>query len=211
MLTEESAATRSESQLNGTPIQSVDQQVSEDSEPCSSSLPSSSDRSAEGSKSSQDSSSISSSYTLCSLSEVDSEENFGLECLFAPNAESLKTNKVVGDNVNRNVKPNDVRLDSQTQSLNYFQTYAVRDRLDLTDYDDTPRKLDATSIDTTNILPSQLDHDILKSNMAILVARILKQHMKFFESYGSGLERHITHKYYQEMSRKSEVVSVKAM
>ena len=52
------------------------------------------------------------------------------------------------------------------------------------------------------------DDDIaLKTNFAILVGRLLKKHMPFFATYGSGLQSHIKHVYYKEMAQKSKVVS----
>ncbi len=39
--------------------------------------------------------------------------------------------KIVGDNIDKNVRPSYQRLDRQTQSLCYFHSYAVRNNLDL--------------------------------------------------------------------------------
>ena len=96
---------------------------------------------------------------------------------------------------------------SQTNSLHYFQTYAVRDRIDLTSYDDTPPVIDEWKVDSTRLLPSESDHSELTKNFSFLVARVLKQYMPFFEKFGAGLKRHIWHKFYKEMGQKSEVVS----
>ena len=109
--------------------------------------------------------------------------------------------------MDKNVKPTDYRVDSQTKSLHYFQTYTVRDRIDLTSYDDTPPMLDKPNINTTKLLPSDSDYEELTKNFTYHVARVLKEHMPFFSTFGSGLERQIRHKYYEEMSQKSEVVS----
>ncbi len=48
-----------------------------------------------------------------------------------PAAGVLTTFKIVGDNIDKNVKPRDMRSDYQTRSLHYFHAYAVRDRLNL--------------------------------------------------------------------------------
>ena len=93
--------------------------------------------SCETSSSSSESYSNASSFSYFS-SDLDLDGVFGTECQCSPGAKSLKTFKVVGDNLNKNVNPSDVRSDNQTRSLNYFHTYAVRDRLDLTNHDDTP-------------------------------------------------------------------------
>jgi L1 cell adhesion molecule like protein len=153
------------------------------------------------------SSTSSSSYSFGSSFEEDILHIFGPECSYAPAPSSMKTYKLTGDNLDKNVKPTEYRIDSQTKSLHYFQTYAVRDRIDLTSYDDTPPVLDESSINTKMMLPSESDYKKLTKNFSQHVVRILKEYMPFFSSFGSGLERHIRHKYYEEMSQKSEVVS----
>ena len=65
---------------------------------------------------------------------------------------------------------------------------------------------DIADIDLNQILPTQGDAEAVKANFSILVARVSKKHMSFFLKYGSGLEAHIWHKYYYEMSAKSEIV-----
>ena len=149
----------------------------------------------------------STSYSFGSSFEDDILHIFGPECSYAPNPSSLKTYKLTRDNLDKNVKPTDYRVDSQTKSLHYFQTYAVRDRIDLSSYDDTPPVVDESNINTKTLLPSESDYEQLTRNFSHHVARVLKEYMPFFSSFGSGLERHIRHQYYEEMSQKSEVVS----
>ena len=50
-----------------------------------------------------------------------------------------------------------MRSDNQTRSLHYFHSYAVRDRLNLDDYDDNPSAPDQSSIDLELLLPSSDD------------------------------------------------------
>ena len=152
-------------------------------------------------------SSSSTSYSFGSSFEEDILHIFGPECSYAPTPSSLKTYKLTGDNLDKNVKPTDYRVDSQTNSLHFFQTYAVRDRIDLSSYDDTPPVVDESNINTKTLLPSESDYEQLTRNFSHHVARVLKEYMPSFSSFGSGLERHIRHRYYEEMSQKSEVVS----
>ena len=79
----------------------------------------------------------------------------------------------------------------------------------------TPGRIGSTSLlmmtskmDTSRLLPSESDYDEMTKNLSILVARILKQYAPFFEKFGSGLERHIRHKFYEQMDQKSEIVSL---
>ena len=44
--------------------------------------------------------------------------------------EAYPTFKIVGDNLDKYVKPRDMRIDAQASTLHYFHMYAVRDRLD---------------------------------------------------------------------------------
>ncbi len=44
--------------------------------------------------------------------------------------------KLVGDNIDKEVKPRDMRSDHQTKSLHYFHSYAVLDRIDLSGVSD---------------------------------------------------------------------------
>ena len=94
-----------------------------------------------------------------SLLEDDIWTIFGPETSHVHTPLSLKTFKLVGDNLDKNLKPSDVRVDSQTQSLYYFQTYGVRDRIDLTSYDDTPPVVDVLKVDTTQLLPPESDYE----------------------------------------------------
>jgi len=103
-----------------------------------------------------------------------------------------------------------MRSDYQTRSLHYFHAFAVRDRLNLDNVDDSPSAPDQSSIDLESLFPSKADEkEISSNNMGILIARILKKHIPYFAKYGKGIEKHIKHQFYAEMSRKSEVVSKK--
>ena len=39
--------------------------------------------------------------------------------------------KIVGDNIDKNVRPSNQRVDHQTRSYHYFHSFAVLDRIDL--------------------------------------------------------------------------------
>ena len=122
-------------------------------------------------------------------------------------AGSLTTLKIVGDNIDKDVKPRNMRSDYQTRSLHYFHAYAVRDRLNLDNCDDCASAPNPSTIDLELLLPSKEDEMQIRSNMGILIARTLKKHIPYFSKYGKGVERHIMHSFYEEMSQKSNVVS----
>ena len=120
----------------------------------------------------------------------------------------LKTFKLVGDNIDKNSTPTEIRVDSQTKSFHYFNSYAVRDRIDLSACNDCPSLPDPDLIQLDTLLPSNDDHLALITNFCHLIARVLMSYMPFFSKLGDGLERHIKHEYYSEMSSKSEVVRI---
>ncbi len=45
----------------------------------------------------------------------------------------LLTFKVVGDNIDKTIRPREMRSDHQTRSLHYFHSNAMRDRIDISD------------------------------------------------------------------------------
>ena len=97
-------------------------------------------------------------------------------------ASSLKSYKLVGDNIDKEVRPRDLRSDHQTRSLHYFHTYAVKDRVDLSDICDKQRMVDLSDIQLTDLLPNADDEKELLANFGFLVFRVLKKHTLFFQS-----------------------------
>ena len=99
-------------------------------------------------------------------------------------------------------------MDHQARSLHYFHSYAVRDRINLSQFSDEVKVPDPKCIQLDNILPTKEDEEELRKNFTILMARTLCDYMPFFQKFGKGaLERHISHKFSVEMSKKSEIVS----
>ena len=86
----------------------------------------------------------------------------------------------------------------------------MKDRVDCSNLSDVP----PTNTPTPNavlsqVLPSEEEDAIIHDNFAILVARILCTHMTFFKSsYADVVDWHIKHKFFNEMTQMSEVVSI---
>ena len=144
-----------------------------------------------------------------SSSSLSCSDLFGHDGSAIPMPNSLKTYKIIGDNLDKNVKPSarDMRSDHQTRSLHYYHAYAVRDRIDLTNFEDSPSLPNLKDIDVQEILPSATDKNEIHSNFSFLVARVLKKHMAFFKKFGKGTVKRLRHEYSCEMGQKSEVVS----
>ena len=111
--------------------------------------------------------------------------------------------KLVGDNIDKTIKPRDMRLNKQATSLHYFNVYAVKVRIDFSHL----------SSNATIIFPEDITYDPLSEddnglihNFETLVTRILVQYVPGLQLISSKVNCHIEHKYSKQMSQKSKVV-----
>lgn len=68
--------------------------------------------------------------------------------------------KIVGDNIDMNVVPRHKRIDKQTKSLHFFQTFAARDCLDLSSASEDPNPFlykPVSELPINDLLPSVSD------------------------------------------------------
>ena len=89
------------------------------------------------------------------------------------------TYSIVGDNLDKTIRPRYMRIDSGNKLLHYFHHIAIADRIDVSNLSITPpapptmpHKKCATSL-----LPSTDDDKALEQNMTTLVSRIIVNHM----------------------------------
>ena len=114
--------------------------------------------------------------------------------------------KIIGDNLDQMVRPRYMSQNRQSCSLNYFNSYAVKDRIDLSSHPNFKPFLE-TDVDYDEILPSTAVHDSLMCNLVILVSRILIDILAAFKFYfEDAVIRLINHPHSADMSKKSEVV-----
>ena len=113
--------------------------------------------------------------------------------------------KVAVDNIDKNIKPCDVHLDSPTKSLHYVQIYSVKDRIEFSSLPELPKTGDMCVYD---ILLSTEDFQNLEENLSILVACTMTDNqLSFFSDDLKALvQRHTQHPYSHEMSTKSSEV-----
>lgn len=97
--------------------------------------------------------------------------------------------------------------EAQTQTLNYFHLYAVRDRVDVSQKPDNPSLPDVACINIDEILPSSNDVQVMKDNFAVLICHVIKKYLPFFKTFGKRKMLRIKNPREREMSQKSEVVS----
>ena len=89
--------------------------------------------------------------------------------------------KLVGDNIDKNVRLRHQTLQCQTQSFHYFKSYAIKDRLDLSAMSDDPSMQDVEVIDINSILRSVEDHEAILKNFATIAGRIIVKYISAFE------------------------------
>ena len=143
-----------------------------------------------------------------SSSEMMSETSVEDPALDATTSNPLLTYyKLVGDNIDKDVRPHNMRIDHQTQSLHYFHTYGMADRVDFSNVSDKPKSVDVNAVNLQDLLPDENDDTQLLSDFAILALRVLQRHVPFFTKFCKGVCRHIPHEFSKEMSQKSRVVS----
>ena len=120
--------------------------------------------------------------------------------------------KIVIDNVDKNVVPRYMSSEKQTQSLHYVQMYAVHGRTDISQLsDDTPVRSPTLTTDDVvkTILPSPSDNDAMADYFSTSISRALVTHLPFFNHTSADVVQwHIPHAFTEEMSKKSEVVSI---
>ena len=111
--------------------------------------------------------------------------------------------KLVGDNLDKNVKPRDMRSDHQTESFHFFNTLAVKDRISLAHHSSSATIVNPDTVDLDQYLPSSEDYRIMTSNMVTLVSRVLVKHIPSLLPYTPVVESHIKHPRSKEMAQKS--------
>lgn len=50
--------------------------------------------------------------------------------------------KIIGDNIDKNIKPRYYRSNTTVKSLHYYHSYALKDRIDMTDISDRKPQVD---------------------------------------------------------------------
>ena len=93
------------------------------------------------------------------------------EAVPATCASSWTGYKIVGDNVDKNVRRSFQRVGYTTQSLHYFNAYAALDRIDFSGLSD---EVPATVVDPISILPTSDDICILENDFQILTSRYMQ-------------------------------------
>ena len=103
--------------------------------------------------------------------------------------------KLVGDNIDKTIKPRDMRINNQANSVHYFNFYAVRDRINFSHLSSNAGMISPEDIKFDAYYPSSDDDNKLLLNFEILVTRILVKHLPGMEKLSNKVTDHISHKY----------------
>ena len=77
--------------------------------------------------------------------------------------------KLVGDNIDKNVRASYQRIGHTTQSLHYFHSYALLDRIDFSGLSDEPPP--PSIVDPLTFLPLEEDISLVESDIVTLISR----------------------------------------
>ena len=114
--------------------------------------------------------------------------------------------KFLGDNVDLQRYVRDYRSDNQGQLLHMYSILAVCSRTPAPELKHTGTVSKLEEIPTDSFLPQSIDIQAVKSNLVILVSRILTEYIPGFAFLANVVPKHILHKYSQKMAKKSKVV-----
>ena len=114
---------------------------------------------------------------------------------------------IVGDNLNKTINPRYMTFEHQCQSLHYFHSYAVLDRVNCADLSSDVPVGDVKSLSFAAFLPTPEDCSVIRYNYSVLLGRVLVEKLSFFKKFRDCIPKHIIHEHSLEMKKKSTVVS----
>ena len=117
--------------------------------------------------------------------------------------------KIVGDNLDSMVKPRYMHKDNQNKSLHFFNSIAVKDRIDFSSLSDEVISDPLPPHMAKDVLlPSKGDDAAIYENFTFLMKKIVIDHLDFFAKTFTDIRKHhIKHRYSNEMAQKSHIVS----
>ena len=98
-------------------------------------------------------------------------------------------------------------FDRPNKDHHWFQLFAVRDRVCAKDQSNAlPSELTIKNLPLEKILPSTEEHQIMNTEIEVIISRVLINHLTYFASFKHLVPEHIPHQYSSEMKKKSEIV-----
>lgn len=115
---------------------------------------------------------------------------------------------IIGDSFDKTINPRFMTSNLQRKSLHFFHSYALLDWVNCSHLDWDKPIGDVGQLPLTAFIPSAEDSALLRSNYAILVARVMMEKMEFFKKHFKNVvPSHIPHQYSELMKMRSSVVS----
>ena len=114
--------------------------------------------------------------------------------------------KFITDNVNKKHKRRDERSNNKGEMLNMVSILASKSRTPAPSLSHSGTMGRVSDLSPSVFLPTSDDVESVKSNLVIIVSRVLTQYISALSPLKKSIEQHIRHRYSTEMSRKSEVV-----
>ena len=114
--------------------------------------------------------------------------------------------KFWGDNVDKKRRVHDVCSNHQGDMLHMYSILAGKSRTPEKSLSRTATVANLKLLHPSSFLPTREDVLIVKSNLVILVSRILTQYIQSLSCLAKAVPQHIGHRYSKEMSMKSEVI-----
>ncbi|PFX13265.1 hypothetical protein AWC38_SpisGene22668 [Stylophora pistillata] len=115
-----------------------------------------------------------------------------------------KTYQILGDNLDKFVRPKHMSSNNQNKSIHWFAMNAVQDRATMKSTDiKQQQQRPILSVENSEFLPSTEDNNQLLQNFILLVARILVKRVPDFQCLKRTVVKHIPHEFSNEMKRKS--------
>ncbi len=85
-----------------------------------------------------------------------------------------KSFRICGDNIDKTARPRFLRSDRKNESLHYFHSYAVQNRVNVSSLSDLMKPNTSTPENIAQaIFPSKNDDKCLRQNIAVLISRVL--------------------------------------
>ena len=114
--------------------------------------------------------------------------------------------KFIGDNLDKQRHVRDYRSDHTGRLIHMFSLLASRSRTPAPELQHTGHLSDLNEIPDETFLPHKQDIEDVKSNLVILVGRILVEYIPALSFLSKVVPKHILHRYSKEMAKKSEVI-----
>lgn len=119
---------------------------------------------------------------------------------------SLNFHRIVGDNVDLEIRARVQTKDHINRSIHWTHQYAIRDRVKCGIQKQKKLTKSLKDIPMLELLPSIKVQGNIKSQFAVLVTRVIVKYFKCFQHLSKVVVYHIPHKYSHEMTLKSDLV-----